>query len=176
MKSRTPPRSRFDTGADNGRNRPYRIKISDIKALENIGPVEISSNREPCRWTQDAIRFSIFVAVQRDSALELALECSAGSSDFNWKNVFVECDDVMTLCAYRLDRGRRLLSTQLPPRPGATGAILRFYLQETRQWQQPEQAGDTPGRVGLCLTGLRICDAGLQDGAQDTDLKAAPTF
>lgn len=122
------------------------MPVGQLICLENFYDVETGAGQH-WRWTGPGPSFSMFFQADRKTPVRVSLEVQHSPSPVNWHNTFLECDGVMTLCAYRTSGGRHYLEGVLPARSGASGATVRYHVQETRR---PPEGND--GR----LLGLRV--------------------
>ena len=120
-------------------------------------------------WTGEASSFALMLRIERSAPRVVVLECLASASEHNWDNVFLECDQTVQLCRYRRSGSRHLLLASLPARPGVGSVLLRYHLQETRPLAPDSDWSDLSGRVGLCITQIRVTS---QSMAQDAPLSS----
>jgi hypothetical protein len=108
------------------------VPADALNCLENFYDQE-SDGTVTWRWTGPWPHFSLFANVPRDAAIRTILEVQDSLSSFNWQNTFAECDGVMMLCTYRAADGRHYLEGIMHARPGASGAVIRYHVQEVRR-------------------------------------------
>lgn len=116
------------------------IGVDDLTWLENAYDLETDGTLR-WRWTGPGSSFTLIAGVDRSSPLKAILEVQDSTTAINWENTFLECDGVMSLCAYSQRNGLHFLTAAVPARSGPASALIRFHLQECRR-----PAGGQDGR------------------------------
>lgn len=107
------------------------IPIGDVRCVDNFYELE-SDGVTSWRWTGPGKSFSCFVSVERQLPWCLALEVIDTPSTVNWDNTFISVEGTMALCRYDYRNGRHLFISHLPARPGASGVLLNYVVQDVR--------------------------------------------
>lgn len=129
------------------------VPIEAVRCFDNFYDLE-SDGTTSWRWTGPGTAFTCFIDTDRQQPWRVVLEAIDSPSTVNWGNTFMDAEGTMALCRYDYQNGRHLLSADLPARPNAKGAVLRYIVQDAR----PPETGDMRP-LGLRVAQFRLLSA-----------------